>query len=262
MQRATQMRAVPARSRPEPLLPLHASLWARAPLLLPPLGPRPSPRQLPPLLLRAACCQLKSKLLERGHELHDVRDALDRLAKVGLQSDEEFAGGPAPGAGPPAALLAGLQRCLGALQPKCASAQRRRLGGSTPSAVAACGLASLGPNLRRSPTLVPRTCTLAPLLSGCFPTPQHCPFRVVCLVFAEVFARSKWRQSKWGPRRIEMVRGLRPPLWPAKGSAPTGGGTAARFCSIPTRTALGTHAPLAHLTPNNGNPTAAASAPR
>ncbi|PSC73000.1 p-type h+-atpase isoform C [Micractinium conductrix] len=64
------------------------------------LGARPHSRK-----------ELKSKLLERGHELHDVRDALDRLAKVGLQSDEEF---------------------------------------------------------------------------------------------AEVFARSKWRQSKWGPRRIEM----------------------------------------------------------
>jgi hypothetical protein len=25
--------------------------------------------------------------------------------------------------------------------------------------------------------------------------------------FAEVFARSKWRQSKWGSRRIESVRG-------------------------------------------------------
>ena len=58
--------------------------------------------------------QLKSKLLERGHELQDVRALLDRLAAVGLQSDTEF---------------------------------------------------------------------------------------------AETFARSKWRQSKWGARRIEMVRG-------------------------------------------------------
>ena len=24
--------------------------------------------------------------------------------------------------------------------------------------------------------------------------------------FAETFARSKWRQSKWGPRRIQQVR--------------------------------------------------------
>lgn len=35
--------------------------------------------------------ELKVKLLEKGHELHDVRDALDRLQSVGLQSDEEFA---------------------------------------------------------------------------------------------------------------------------------------------------------------------------
>ncbi|KAI7845799.1 hypothetical protein COHA_000711 [Chlorella ohadii] len=35
--------------------------------------------------------ELKTKLLERGHELHDVRDALDRLEAVGLQSDAEFA---------------------------------------------------------------------------------------------------------------------------------------------------------------------------
>lgn len=54
--------------------------------------------------------ELKAKLLERGHELGDVREALARLAAVGLQSDAEF---------------------------------------------------------------------------------------------AETFARSKWRQSKWGPRRIE-----------------------------------------------------------
>ncbi|PRW33031.1 Regulatory recX [Chlorella sorokiniana] len=35
--------------------------------------------------------ELKAKLLERGHELNDVRDALDRLEAVGLQSDAEFA---------------------------------------------------------------------------------------------------------------------------------------------------------------------------
>lgn len=35
--------------------------------------------------------ELKAKLLERGHELSDARAALDRLAAVGLQSDEEFA---------------------------------------------------------------------------------------------------------------------------------------------------------------------------
>lgn len=28
---------------------------------------------------------VQAKLLERGHELHDVRDALDRLEAVGLQ---------------------------------------------------------------------------------------------------------------------------------------------------------------------------------
>lgn len=52
----------------------------------PPLGtltrtisPVPSPSPLVPPT------QLKAKLLERGHELHDVRDALDCLQEVGLQ---------------------------------------------------------------------------------------------------------------------------------------------------------------------------------
>ena len=59
--------------------------WGRSAAAAAAPPPAPKPTQLLFLMLPASHPQLKTKLLERGHELHDVRDALDRLEAVGLQ---------------------------------------------------------------------------------------------------------------------------------------------------------------------------------
>lgn len=53
--------------------------------------------------------------------------------------------------------------------------------------------------------------------------------------FAETFARSKWRQARWAPSRIRMVRphpaGLLAPSYPAELLAPSLCGDASAWCA-------------------------------